>query len=98
MDWQGQKLAEQLMQYVLFGSALVAFVTGYFTSSYSTMLYIYLAGVVVTFLVAVPDWPFFNRHNITWLDPIFADKPSQRVIARQQAAGKKGTKSSQAKR
>ncbi|KAG0592689.1 hypothetical protein M758_1G265300 [Ceratodon purpureus] len=97
MDWEGQKLAEQLMQYFLLGSALLAFLTGYFTSSYRTMLYIYLAGVVLTFLVAVPNWPCYNRHKFTWLEPEYADKPSQRVIARQQAAGKKGTKS-QAKR
>jgi len=93
MDWEGQKLAEQLMQYFLLGAALIAFLTGYITGSYSTMLYIYLAGVVVTFLVAVPDWPFFNHHKFTWLEPKYAENPSQRVIARQQAAGKKGTKS-----
>lgn len=97
MDWEGQRLAELLMQWLLFGSALVAFLTGWFTASYSTMLYIYLGGVVLAFLVSVPDWPFFNRHPFTWLEPMHAEKQSQRLLARQQAAGKKGTKS-QAKR
>lgn len=92
MDWEGQKLAEQLMQYFLLGAALIAFLTGYFSGSYSTMLYVYLAGVVVTFLVTVPDWPLFNRNKFTWLEPMYAEKPSQRLAARQQAAGKKGTK------
>ena len=93
MDWQGQKLAEHVMQYFLLGFALIAFLTGYLTSSYSTMLYIYLAGVAVTFFVTVPNWPWFNRHKFTWLEPMYAEKPSQRLEARKQAAGKKGTKS-----
>lgn len=98
MDWEGQRLAEQLMQYFLLGSALVAFLMGYVSGSFSSMLYIYLAGVVVTFMVTVPDWPFFNRHPFLWLEPLYAEKPSQRLLARQQAAGKKGIKSAQAKR
>ncbi|KAG0581242.1 hypothetical protein KC19_4G235600 [Ceratodon purpureus] len=98
MDWEGQRLAELLMQYILLGSALVAFLMGYVSGSFSSMIYVYLAGVVVTFMATVPDWPFFNRHPFTWLEPLYAEKPSQRVLARQQAAGKKGVKSSQARR
>jgi signal peptidase complex subunit 1 len=98
MDWEGQRIAEQLMQYVLLGSALVAFLVGYLSGSFSSMLYIYLAGVVVTFLATVPNWPFLNRHPFTWLEPACAEKPSQRLLARRQAAGKKGGKSSQAMR
>ncbi|XP_024372774.1 signal peptidase complex subunit 1 [Physcomitrium patens] len=94
MDWEGQRLAEQLMQYFLLGSAVVAFIVGYVLGSFTFMLYIYLAGVVVTFIVTVPDWPFFNRHPLTWLEPMYAEKPSQRLLARRQAEGKKGAKAS----
>lgn len=99
MDWEGQRAAEQLMQSFLLASALLAFLSGYYVAgSLTSMLYIYLAGVVVTFMVTVPDWPFFNRHPFTWLEPLCADMPSVRLTARQQTAGKKkGSKSSLAK-
>uniref|UniRef100_A0A0C9RQP8 Signal peptidase complex subunit 1 n=1 Tax=Wollemia nobilis TaxID=56998 RepID=A0A0C9RQP8_9CONI len=69
MDWQGQKLSESLMQIMLVVAATGAFLTGYFISSFKNMLIIYAAGVVITLLTTVPNWPFFNRHPLQWLDP-----------------------------
>lgn len=74
MDWQGQKLAEQLMQLMLVFFAAVAFVTAYVLGSFQTMMLIYAAGVVLTSLITVPNWPFFNRHPLNWLDPSEAEK------------------------
>ncbi|PIN26112.1 Signal peptidase subunit [Handroanthus impetiginosus] len=74
MDWQGQKLAEQLMQLMLVFFAVVAFIVGYVLGSFQTMLLIYGAGVVLTSLITVPNWPFFNRHPLNWLDPSEAEK------------------------
>ncbi|KAL9225562.1 hypothetical protein vseg_001468 [Gypsophila vaccaria] len=74
MDWQGQKLAEQLMQYLLLISAVVAFSTGYALGSFQMMIIIYAAGVIFTALVIVPNWPWFNRHPLKWLDPLEADR------------------------
>ncbi|XP_057949559.1 signal peptidase complex subunit 1-like [Malania oleifera] len=74
MDWQGQKLAEQLMQILLVAFAGVAFVTGYAVGSFRLMLLIYAAGVVLTTLITVPNWPFFNRHPLKWLDPVEAER------------------------
>ncbi|KAI6686684.1 hypothetical protein NL676_032597 [Syzygium grande] len=74
MDWQGQKLAEQLMQIMLVASAVVAFATGYTIGSFQMMILIYAGGVVLTTLVTVPNWPFFNRHPLKWLDPTEAEK------------------------
>jgi hypothetical protein len=39
-----------------------------------TML-IYAAGVVLAFVIAVPDWPYFNQHPQRWL-AIDADHPN----------------------
>lgn len=69
MDWQGQKLTELLMQYMLFGSALLGFLLGYFFESYRLMMWFNLVGVVLTFIITVPDWWFFNRHPVQWLPP-----------------------------
>ncbi|XP_020229835.1 probable signal peptidase complex subunit 1 [Cajanus cajan] len=74
MDWQGQKLAEQLMQIMLLSFAVIAFASGYVMASFQMMILIYAAGVVLTTLLTVPNWPFFNRHPLTWLDPSEVEK------------------------
>ncbi|XP_043706772.1 probable signal peptidase complex subunit 1 [Telopea speciosissima] len=74
MDWQGQKLAELLMQVMLVVFAVGAFITGYAMGSFQMMLIIYAVGVVLTTLITVPNWPFFNRHPLKWLDPIEAER------------------------
>ncbi|PIN16339.1 Signal peptidase subunit [Handroanthus impetiginosus] len=74
MDWQGQKLAEQLMQLMLVSFAVVAFTVGYVLGSFQSMLVIYAAGVVLTSLITIPNWPLFNRHPLNWLDPSETEK------------------------
>ncbi|CAA6669704.1 unnamed protein product [Spirodela intermedia] len=74
MDWQGQKLSEMLMQVMLVAFAVGAFGTGYALGSFQTMLLVYAGGVVLTTLVTVPNWPFYNRHPLKWLDPAEAER------------------------
>ncbi|KAK4749180.1 hypothetical protein SAY87_026629 [Trapa incisa] len=74
MDWQGQKLSEQLMQIMLLAFAVGAFATGYVIGSFQMMMLIYAGGVVLTTLITVPNWPFYNRHQLNWLDPSEAEK------------------------
>ncbi|KAK3040838.1 hypothetical protein RJ639_029182 [Escallonia herrerae] len=74
MDWQGQKLAEQLMQILLAAFAVIAFVIGYGLGSFQMMLLVYAGGVVLTTLITIPNWPFFNRNPLKWLDPSEAEK------------------------
>ncbi|KAK9052697.1 hypothetical protein SSX86_029327 [Deinandra increscens subsp. villosa] len=74
MDWQGQKLAEQVMQIMLVIFAIGAFLTGYFMGSFQLMLFIYAGGVILTTLTIIPDWPFFNHQPLKWLEPIDAEK------------------------
>ncbi|XP_052172317.1 signal peptidase complex subunit 1-like [Diospyros lotus] len=81
MDWQGQKLAEQLMQILLGSFALLAFAIGYGLGSFQTMLLIYASGVVITALITIPNWPFFNRHPLKWLDPSEAEKHPKPLTA-----------------
>ncbi|KAM2765487.1 hypothetical protein COP1_021534 [Malus domestica] len=93
MDWQGQKLAEQLMQILLLVFAVVGFAAGYITGSFQTMVLTYAGGVVLTTLVTVPNWPFFNRHPLKWLDPSEAEKhpkpqPQQPVSSKKKASKK----------
>ncbi|XP_019056848.1 PREDICTED: probable signal peptidase complex subunit 1, partial [Tarenaya hassleriana] len=74
MDWQGQKLTEQLMQILLLIFGVIAIVAGYPMGSFRMMMLIYAGGVVLTTLITVPNWPFFNRHPLKWLDPSEAEK------------------------
>ncbi|XP_044492820.1 probable signal peptidase complex subunit 1 [Mangifera indica] len=81
MDWQGQKLAEHLMQIMLLASAVVAFVTGYIMRSFQMMMLIYAGAVVLTTFITVPNWPFFNRHPSKWLDPSETEKHPKPQVA-----------------
>ncbi|XP_006356072.1 probable signal peptidase complex subunit 1 [Solanum tuberosum] len=74
MDWQGQKLVEQLMQILLVSFAVVAFLTGYMLGSFRTMLLTYAGGVVFTALLTIPNWPVYNRNPLNWLDPSVVEK------------------------
>ncbi|XP_047318268.1 signal peptidase complex subunit 1-like [Impatiens glandulifera] len=80
MDWQGQKLAELLMQVLLVSFAVVAFAIGYVQGSFRTMLMTYAYGLGFTTLLTVPNWPFYNRHPLKWLDPSEAEKHPKPVI------------------
>ncbi|KAI3983544.1 hypothetical protein MKX01_038964 [Papaver californicum] len=89
MDWQGQKLSEQLMQIMLVASALIAFALGYVICSFRLMLLIYLGGVILTTLVTVPNWPFFNRHPLKWLESDEAEHnpaPLQTVVPKKKTS------------
>ncbi|OMO88183.1 Ribosomal protein L22/L17 [Corchorus olitorius] len=82
MDWQGQKLAEQIMQIMLLAFAVIATAMGYILGSFQMMILVYAGGVTLTTLITVPNWPFYNRHPLKWLDAGEAGKhPKPQVAA-----------------
>jgi signal peptidase complex subunit 1 len=89
MDWQGQKRAEMLMQVLLVASAVAAFVAGYVLSDFQLMLLVYAGGVVLTTLVTVPDWPWFNRNPLKWLDAAEAERHPRPQVSAGAGAGVK---------
>ncbi|CAN6360812.1 unnamed protein product, partial [Urochloa humidicola] len=90
MDWQGQKRAEMLMQVLLVAAAVAAFLVGYVRGDFQLMLLVYAGGVVLTALVTVPNWPFFNRNPLKWLDAAEAERhPRPQVSTSSAAAGGK---------
>ena len=78
MDWQGQKFAEQIM---LLMFAVIAFVAGYVLGSFQMMILVYAGGVTLTTLITIPNWPFFNRNPLNWLDPSEAEKHPKPQVA-----------------
>ncbi|XP_020252868.1 probable signal peptidase complex subunit 1 isoform X2 [Asparagus officinalis] len=93
MDWQGQKLSEKMMEIMLVIFSVVSFIVGYTIGSFQMMLFIYAGGVLLTALITIPNWPFFNRHPLNWLDPSEAERhPKPQVVA---PSKKKGSKNHQ---
>ncbi|KAL3756790.1 hypothetical protein ACHAWU_003540 [Discostella pseudostelligera] len=66
MDYQGQKLSENLFYYIilLFGS--IGWVYGYFLQDFTYVFYSWSSLASC----CVPDWPIYNRHPIKWLESI----------------------------
>mmetsp|Transcript_24303 Transcript_24303/g.67375 ORF Transcript_24303/g.67375 Transcript_24303/m.67375 type:complete len:81 (-) Transcript_24303:304-546(-) len=74
MDYEGQKLAEMLFYIIicLFGG--VGWVLGYLQQDFTIVFQAWLVGVVISVILCVPDWPFFNRHPVKWLDSVPSDR------------------------
>ncbi|XP_064948247.1 signal peptidase complex subunit 1-like [Musa acuminata AAA Group] len=92
MDWQGQKGAEIVMQIMLVVFAIAGLGTGYTIGSFPTMMLTYAGGVVLTALITVPNWPFFNRHPLKWLDPSEAERHPKPQVDVAAASKKKAPK------
>ncbi|WZN67131.1 subunit SPC12 of microsomal signal peptidase [Chloropicon roscoffensis] len=67
MDLKGQQLCEALATYLILFSAIVAFLFGIGTQSLRNLFCVYGAGVGLTCLVIIPNWPFYNRNPMKWL-------------------------------
>ena len=67
MDFKGQQLAESLAMYMLVGFAAIAFLVGYLRQDFGSMMTLFGSGCAVACVVAVPDWPVYNKHPIQWL-------------------------------
>ena len=67
MDLVGQHNAERLYMIILLAVAVPAYLLGWYYGSMRLMLVVYGAGAVAAVALAVPDWPFWNRHPLRWL-------------------------------
>ncbi|VUC26480.1 unnamed protein product [Clonostachys rosea] len=67
IDFDGQRRAEVFATLLLAVSGLLAFNVGYTKQDILLALYIGGAGTLLTFLVVVPPWPFYNRNPVKWL-------------------------------
>ncbi|KAL3458014.1 putative microsomal signal peptidase subunit SPC12 [Aspergillus heterothallicus] len=70
IDFQGQQLTEILSTALLILSGAVAFLVGYIFQDLHLTLWTGLAGTVLTGLVVIPPWPFYNKHPEMWLVPL----------------------------
>mmetsp|Transcript_17642 Transcript_17642/g.17078 ORF Transcript_17642/g.17078 Transcript_17642/m.17078 type:complete len:84 (+) Transcript_17642:124-375(+) len=70
MDYEGQKLSENLFCYIIIAFGAVGWVIGYFHQDFTYVFYLWSVGMVISVVLCVPDWPFFNRHPVQWLDSV----------------------------
>jgi len=65
----------------------VAFLYGFFFQDIKLALFIGLGGTALTFLLVVPNWPFFNTHPVKWLPVQGESVPSQGIVVDGQIVG-----------
>jgi len=67
IDFEGQKLVEAVVNIALSVVGAAAFLGGYFLQDIKLAVWIALGGTALTFIVAVPAWPWYNQHPLKWL-------------------------------
>ncbi|CZT21479.1 related to microsomal signal peptidase 12kDa subunit [Ramularia collo-cygni] len=67
IDFSGQRLAELLTYTLLTLSGILAFLVGFSTQDIYKTLYIGGVGTLLTFVVVVPPWPYFQKNPLAWL-------------------------------
>ncbi|KIS70666.1 uncharacterized protein UMAG_12166 [Mycosarcoma maydis] len=67
IDFQGQRLADRIMQEGLVLGATVAFLLGYLTQNMQLCMLTFAASTLVVALVTVPAWPMYKKHHVKWL-------------------------------
>ncbi|KAM0719025.1 hypothetical protein Q7P37_004930 [Cladosporium fusiforme] len=67
IDFRGQSLADFLTTFLLVASSIIAVLVGFTAQDIYKTLYIGLSGTALTFLLVVPQWPYFNKKPEPWL-------------------------------
>lgn len=67
MDFKGQQRAEKLATKMTIYTSVASFLIGWMRQDFSLMLWLFLAGVILTLVVTVPNWPMYNRDPIAWV-------------------------------
>ncbi|KAI8338213.1 microsomal signal peptidase 12 kDa subunit-domain-containing protein [Chlamydoabsidia padenii] len=67
IDFEGQRLAENLIYYVLIVASLVGFIIGYSLESIQLTLALFGIGLITACFLVLPPWPMYRRHSISWV-------------------------------
>jgi len=69
MDYKGQALCESIYQGVIGVAALIGLILGYALESFWISFVCSVAGLLVSSVLCIPDWPLYNRHPLPWQTP-----------------------------
>jgi signal peptidase complex subunit 1 len=68
IDFEGQKLVENVATGMLLVSGAAAFTSGYLLEDIRLAGVVGLAGAALTFVATVPPWPVYNRNPVKWYE------------------------------
>lgn len=66
-DFRGQSLADFFTTFILVATSIIAVLVGFTAQDIYKTLYIGLSGTALTFVLVVPQWPYFNKKPEPWL-------------------------------
>jgi len=67
IDFEGQRLTENIKNIALIGSAIIAFLFGFLTQSLQTTFILLGFSMVMLGAIIVPPWSYYNKHPVKWL-------------------------------
>jgi len=67
IDFEGQRLTDDVKNFSLIGSTIIAFVFGFLTQSLLNTFVILGFSTAVLCTVIVPPWSYYNNHPVKWL-------------------------------
>ena len=69
-DYKGQMWSEYIYYFLTIFFGAVAWIVGYVQEDFNYTVYGWSVGLVLSLLLCIPDWPFFNRNPVQWLDEV----------------------------
>ncbi|TFK86946.1 microsomal signal peptidase subunit [Polyporus arcularius HHB13444] len=67
IDFEGQKLVEQITRNTLIAATVVSFVVGYAAQSLRVLFGVFALFVILLSAAVIPPWPAYRRHPVKWL-------------------------------
>ncbi|CAH1762785.1 11625_t:CDS:2 [Entrophospora sp. SA101] len=70
IDFEGQKLADFVLQTGVITFSLLGFLLGLLLQDIKVTFILFGSGILFTSIIILPSYPFYNSHPIQWLPPI----------------------------
>lgn len=69
IDFEGQRLVDKLNYLIITIGGIVSFLIGFLFQQIDYSLYSLAVTLVITEIVVVPPWKFYNQNTLTWQAP-----------------------------
>lgn len=67
IDFVGQQLADNYILYISLISIPVSYLVGLFTNNLLYLVVSFATFIVISAILTLPNWPFYNKNPRTWL-------------------------------
>ncbi|RHZ62425.1 hypothetical protein Glove_340g33 [Diversispora epigaea] len=74
IDFEGQRLTEYLLQITLVLFSILGFLVGFLQQNLLITWQIFSIGFIITGILVLPAWPYYNKHPVQWLPEITKKK------------------------